>query len=751
MRRAFTIIEMLVAVLILLAVILATSKIFNMASRVSSVGEAVADVTQQSSILGEQLKRDLGRLNANGFFAIQCVAVRNDINQVLYDDLTLPLLVPDPPITLTAQDLATLGGNVAQAYEVAKTQYIVRCDQLVFFTTGSEQSARWAGPGDLATFGGGQRAKATRVYYGHGVQFPQLSNNPSGGADNPTSNIKPIVTGARVGTGTGPLAPIVPWSYYPLTSATNVAWRYGNSTDLTAGTLKIPATQPEARQWVLARRSVLLADDGGSPWFYPEMMVSADPVTVIPDPSSAPSIFGDKNQTVPTAASQNYPFEMLNRDWVPFSNNLVPSQLIQSGWVDVASSDMDAVRRVIAPNMPLESAYRVWDGGSEQWTIASLAPPWAGFGTDGPLGWPKGDVQAFPATGIDQIAGRNMGSSTIGVGSVGGYSSQRDRIMRGCFGVSATGTPATGIGLLGWPRAERAVANVNRRTEMLTSPVLLANCSSFRVDWTWAPLAGRVLDGTGQILAVTDRAVITNAATGSGVDVRGNNVATMRGFEPWALPNRPVGPIPWFGYPDTGSGSGDGAVVPLMFQQGGVALAQTVLNSVNSSTSMDPPTDIPNVHMGAVARSIEGYASGAEGSQHPAIIAPFGADVPVRVYTAVFGFNATDAYSVGTEDRFQAFLNLLDLNKDGKLASSEALVQGSPISASDFSRWDVNGNGVLTRTEYDGANAVRVLRDDFTPWPSQLRITATIHDPRLTLDRGREIQFVIDVPNRGSK
>jgi hypothetical protein len=235
------------------------------------------------------------------------------------------------------------------------------------------------------------------------------------------------------------------------------------------------------------------------------------------------------------------------------------------------------------------------------------------------------------------------------------------------------------------------------------------------------------------------------------VDVRGNNVATMRGFEPWALPNRPVGPIPWFGYPDTGSGSGDGAVVPLMFQQGGVALAQTVLNSVNSSTSMDPPTDIPNVHMGAVARSIEGYASGAEGSQHPAIIAPFGADVPVRVYTAVFGFNATDAYSVGTEDRFQAFLNLLDLNKDGKLASSEALVQGSPISASDFSRWDVNGNGVLTRTEYDGANAVRVLRDDFTPWPSQLRITATIHDPRLTLDRGREIQFVIDVPNRGSK
>ena len=750
MRRAFTIIEMLVAVVILLAVILATSKIFNMASRVSSVGEAVADVTQQSSILEEQLKRDLGRLNANGFFAVQCVAVRNDVNQVLYGD-TAPLLVPDPPITLTAQDLATLGGNVAQAYEAAKKQYIVRCDQLVFFTTGTEQSARWAGPGDLATFGGGQRAKATRVYYGHGVQFPQLSNYPipTPGGSEQTSNVKPIVTGATVN---GSTKPIVPWTYYLPSAAVKVGWRYGGSTDQTPGALQVSAAQPEARQWVLARRSVLLADDGGSPWFYPEMMASAQPVTVTPDPSSASSIFGDKSQGA-TAASQSFPFEMLNRDWVPRSVNLVPNQLIQSGWVDIASSDMDAVRRVIAPNMPLAMDYIVWQNGSDKWTIRSVAPPWAGYGSDGPLGWPLGNVEAFPAAPIDSTAGGNMGSLAIGPGSVGNYSTQRDRIMRGCFGMSATGTPASGIGLLGWPRAERAVANVNRRTEMLTSPVLLANCSSFRVDWTWAPLVGRVLDGTGQVLAVTDHAVITNSTSGSGVDIRGNNVATMRGFEPWALSNRPAGPIPWFGYPDTGSGTGSTDVNPLTFQQGGVTLAQTLLDSVNSTaaSNMDPPTDMPNAHMGAVARAIEGYGSGATSSQHPAVIAPFGPDVPVRVYTAVFGFNASDAYSAGTEDRFQAYLGALDTNNDGKLTTSEATGGRTPMSSSDFQRWDLNGNGILTRAEFDGANAVRVLRDDFTPWPSQLRITATIHDPRLTLDRGREVQFVIDVPNRGSK
>jgi hypothetical protein len=732
-----------------------------MASRVSSVGEAVADVTQQSSILEEQLKRDLGRLNANGFFAIQCVAVRNDVNQVIYNDTSIPLLVPDPPITLTAQDVASLGGNVAQAYELAKKRYIVRCDQLVFFTTGTEQSARWAGPGDLATFGGGQRSKATRVYYGHGVQFPQLSNNPiptGATGDVPTANTKPIVTGARA-SGSASQAPIMPWSYYPPSARANVGWRYGNNTDQSSGAVQVSAVQPEARQWLLARRSVLLADDGGSPWFYPEMMASAQAVTVTPDPSSAPSIFGDKNQASPTAASQNFPFEMLNRDWVPVSSNLIPNQLIQSGWVDIASSDMDAVRRVIAPNLPLTGDYTVWQSGSDNWTIRSVAPPWAGYGADGPLGWPlvRGGVRPFPTNEseatIDSVAGSNMGSTSFTTTTVSAYSTQRDRIMRGCFGTSATGTLASGIGLLGWPRAERTVANVNRRTEMLTSPVLLANCSSFRVDWTWAPLVGRVLDGTGQVLAVTDHAVITNSTSGSGVDIRGKSVATMRGFEPWALSNRPVGPIPWFGYPDTGSGTGPTDVNPLTFQQGGVTLAQTLLDSVNSTApnSMDPPTDMPNAHMGAVARAIEGYGADATGSQHPAVIAPFGSEVPVRVYTAVFGFNAADAYSAGTEDRFQAYLGAWDTNNDGKLTTSEAAGGRTPMSSTDFQRWDLNGNGILTRAEFDGANAVRVLRDDFTPWPSQLRITATIHDPRLTLDRGREVQFVIDVPNRGSK
>jgi hypothetical protein len=98
--------------------------------------------------------------------------------------------------------------------------------------------------------------------------------------------------------------------------------------------------------------------------------------------------------------------------------------------------------------------------------------------------------------------------------------------------------------------------------------------------------------------------------------------------------------------------------------------------------------EVANSHMEQVAQTIEGIAAGG-----PAVTNPFPGQNRIRVYTAVFGFNQDEAYVV---------------TPDGTV----------------------------------------VLRDDFTPWPTQIRVTATIHDPRLVLDRGREVQFVLDVPKR---
>ena len=146
MRRAFTVVELLIAVVVMLAVIIATSKIVNTASKVSSTGEANADVLQQGTVIEEQMRRDLERLCRDGYMAIQCVAVRNDVNQVISPAANAPLLNPQ------------LDANA-----------ILRCDQIVFFTAGTETSARWAGPGDLVSGGGGQ-------------QIP-LGARPGGGKD----------------------------------------------------------------------------------------------------------------------------------------------------------------------------------------------------------------------------------------------------------------------------------------------------------------------------------------------------------------------------------------------------------------------------------------------------------------------------------------------------------------------------------------------------------------------------------------
>ncbi|MFM8783664.1 MAG: hypothetical protein ACKOFI_00530, partial [Phycisphaerales bacterium] len=85
---------------------------------------------QQSSVLEEQMRQDLERICRDGFLAIQCVEVPNDINVAAGG----PLLNPQLPAT-----------------------ELLRCDQVVFFTAGTEISARWAGPGDLVTSGGGQQ------------------------------------------------------------------------------------------------------------------------------------------------------------------------------------------------------------------------------------------------------------------------------------------------------------------------------------------------------------------------------------------------------------------------------------------------------------------------------------------------------------------------------------------------------------------------------------------------------------------
>ncbi len=208
--RAFTLTELMVAVAVLVVVILAAAKIFGTASKVTGLGQATRDVMQETAAIERQIRSDFARLSHEGFFAIRCVAVPNDVNGPL-------LLNPNRP------DNAE-----------------IRADQLVFFTTGVEGTQVFA---DSAGSNHKQQSTAARIYYGHAFQLP---------------NAEVLTDPADPGLTFNNGDPILPWSLDPSGASLEM---YRPGTTVTVGT--IDGSQPPATSWLLARQPVLLADDGG--------------------------------------------------------------------------------------------------------------------------------------------------------------------------------------------------------------------------------------------------------------------------------------------------------------------------------------------------------------------------------------------------------------------------------------------------------------------------------------------------------
>lgn len=212
--RAFTLTELMVAVAVLVVVILAAAKIFGTVSKVTGLGQATRDVMQEAAAIERQIRADFARLSPEGFFAIHCVAVPNDVHY----SPTFPLL---------------LNPNLPR-------EAIIRADQIVFFTTGVEGTQVFA---DFAGSNHKQQSTSARIYYGHAFQLPNAE---------------------ILGQSADPAAtfnngdPILPWSLDPA-GASLPMFRPG--TTVAVGT--IDGSQPQATSWLLARQPILLADDGG--------------------------------------------------------------------------------------------------------------------------------------------------------------------------------------------------------------------------------------------------------------------------------------------------------------------------------------------------------------------------------------------------------------------------------------------------------------------------------------------------------
>lgn len=221
-RRAFTLTELLVAVVVLLVVIVAVGRVFSTVSKVTQVGQATASFLQSAPAIERQIRRDVERLTREGFLVIRNMRVRNDVNRPTAGATAIPLLDPT----------------------LAPGAYL-RADQLLFFAQGIDASKAFTGTDTLSGTGGNQRAAISRVYIGHAFQVrgaPQLTDP----------------TGFNDGTLLSPWA----WDAPGDPQLELATWPNGGNQGLIKG------AQPRATEWILARHRTLLADDGGSPLFY---------------------------------------------------------------------------------------------------------------------------------------------------------------------------------------------------------------------------------------------------------------------------------------------------------------------------------------------------------------------------------------------------------------------------------------------------------------------------------------------------
>lgn len=694
-RRGFTLVELMVSVVVLLVIIAATARIFSATSRVSSLGEANAEMQGIATAIEHTIRRDIHRISMDNFLAIQCVAVRNDVNQQLY-----PAAFVTPPLLDSTRD----------------AKDFIRADQIVFIADGQEPTKAFEDSGF------GNRASGPEARYftvrtgalgaditliseasswqqliriGHGMQFPQMQTEQT---------LLHLMQDAALmsynaGTSRSPEGPPMPWMRQ-LPGLPKLQFAYfDNETPPAAGKELVLGIQPEARRWSLARQATLLADDGGNPLAKGPLMYRANVASGM-KVNSATSIF-QKGYDLPVKTS-NY-LDLVNGIFIA-DKDIFPDRSISSGRVDIAATNARQLRSFFE-------------------MAKSSTSPTGSF-----LPWTK--------------------DSVVGVQTPDG--SVRRRLLNACFGAYLYFDPDrasvptdpewTTEGMWGWPRAERTPPSMDRADLMTAASTIAGNVSSFQIEWTWREGTGRQMteDGTPQSAdlppdANNDYSIYSIPLPGVMLStwplierIKSDSQAVAR-LHSIPISNLVTSQVPWFGLPDS--------LFPPAQRSGTTMLSGGLLESVGMPISrarnvelmnscavpiqiLDPrkagtlaagkavPTDLITVAVAAppldVSRIEGSRASGA--ISRPLGLNSKGLPIPVYVYQATFGYNGTTAFD--TDDHVA----------DYQLNSGTAI----PLSHS-------------------------VLRSDYTPWPTSLRFTFTLHDPKMSIESGRIYQFIVNL------
>ena len=259
------------------------------------------------------------------------------------------------------------------------------------------------------------------------------------------------------------------------------------------------------------------------------------------------------------------------------------------------------------------------------------------------------------------------------------------------------------------PRAEKRPPTLDRSDILLAANTLASNCSNFVIDWTWS-------DGIGQDLELDlDIGFESNSSNQRdfkgafrGVSFNGGARSGI-GFEERDVVFETPRPVPWFGFADANSSSGNPNLDVNFaseflgggdFKSDAVRFHAPIAYHPNNAIFRNAAPSGEFENLGRLQPVAIGNIEG------PVVDRPFGDDVGIYRYRAYFGLNGKEPFVLDS--------------------------QGRPLTQ------------VL-----DGAeDAWPVYRSDYTPWPSAIRITATFHDNRGAIEGGRLVQFTIPLAAR---
>jgi hypothetical protein len=264
--------------------------------------------------------------------------------------------------------------------------------------------------------------------------------------------------------------------------------------------------------------------------------------------------------------------------------------------------------------------------------------------------------------------------------------------------------------------------------------LLAGNCSSIQIDWTWSTGTARfeTPEGTPLLAQLPAAPVRANKAV---FDVPLAGLTTV----PWPVQpfrqlnstgslvlldpaNTPVSitkndnsseasqtlglsrNIPWFGLPDS--------MFPIAQRSGVTRLAGPLI------------TDVPS--------SIAGPAYAT----------------PIRALTPSAASTTTTFTAASATTDFETIAIATPPIDCARIEGTSAIVRPLSTLTEVYSYQAIfgpNGDQPFREVRVPGGTE-RVLRNDYTPWPTALRFTITLHDPKLALAQGRVFQFVVDLP-----